>query len=197
MDTGLLVDLVTGAVGAQPRDSALHLQQFELGLVQFLLEPRELTLGDSQLPVALLVGGVAAAEQFQLLLLVLRAGVGLRRDLAQLHFQLIDAATGGGKPVLKAGPFDLGEVGAVLRGLALRTHVEDGLLRVLHPLPQPPAERAALGASAPRLPFPFFYRTREKNHSASAPIPMFGNHAATAGSTTCFVASDAAMFAIT
>ncbi len=145
VDAGLLVDLVPGAVGAQPRDRAFHLQQLELGLIKLLLQPRELTLGDSQLPVALLVGGVAAAEQFQLLLLVLRSRVGLRRNLAQLHFQLVDAATGGSQAVLKAGPFDLSEIGPVLRGLALRAHVEHRLLRILHALPKTAPQSAPFG----------------------------------------------------
>ena len=57
------------------------------------------------------------------------------------------------------------------------------------------AARVAQGSRA--FPPVISYRIRAKNHSAIAPIPMFGSHAATAGSTICFVASDAATFANT
>jgi hypothetical protein len=57
---------------------------------------------------------------------------------------------------------------------------------------------AALVAWVPRAFLPVMgYLIRAKNHSAIVPIPIFGSHAATAGSTICFVANDAATFANT
>ncbi len=57
---------------------------------------------------------------------------------------------------------------------------------------------AVLVAWVPRAFLPVMgYLIRAKNHSAIVPIPIFGSHAATAGSTICFVANEAATFANT
>ena len=86
----LLIDLVTRAVGPQPGNGAFNLQELEPPLVELLLEPAQLTLDHGHFAIALLEHRIAAAEQFELLLLVGRAGVDLMGDFAQLHFHFAD-----------------------------------------------------------------------------------------------------------
>ena len=131
---GLRIDLVPGAVGAQPRHGALELQKVELGLLEQLLLPAEFALDDRELAVALLENGIGTAEQIQELLLVGGAAVHLRAHLPQLHLEFRQVVAARLDALLEAGPLDPGETGLVLRLFLLGTQVEGGLLRVLQAL---------------------------------------------------------------
>jgi len=139
----LLVDLVTRGLRAQPRDGAVKLQELELGLLEIPVDPGQLTLGDAELPVVLLVDGVAASEEAKLHLPVLGTRVHLGRHLAQLHLELAQGVPRGLEPVREAGTPDPRQVRRVLSLLLLRPQVVDRLLGVLD---------ALIEAAALRLP---------------------------------------------
>src|SRR5690606_19714069 len=104
------------------------------GLGQFALD-------DGQLAIAVLEDGVGAAEERKLHLLVLRAGVHLRGQFAELHFEFGEILFAGFKTLGEAGALHLGEAGLVLGLLLLRTKIKDSLLGVLHAL----GERSTFG----------------------------------------------------
>ncbi len=91
---------------------------------------------------------IGAAEQRELHLLVLRAGVHLRSQLAELHLEFTEVVLAGGEPVDEALTTDVRHVGGVLSLLALRAEIEDGLLCVLHALHQRRARGLLLVESA-------------------------------------------------
>jgi hypothetical protein len=87
---GLLVNFVARTIRAEPCDGAVKLEKLKLGLLQVLFEFGEFAFDDALLAVALLENRVAAAEQSQLELLVLRRTVALRGDFPELHFQFTE-----------------------------------------------------------------------------------------------------------
>ena len=93
MRGGFLIDLVAGTIGAETGDVALELKELELRLLDLLLMLGQLGLDDGELAVAILEDGVGAAEERQLELLVLRAGVHLGRQLVELHFEFAEVGT--------------------------------------------------------------------------------------------------------
>ncbi|OQB95849.1 MAG: hypothetical protein BWX86_01052 [Verrucomicrobia bacterium ADurb.Bin122] len=144
VDGSLLIDLVAGAIGAQARHAAFELEQVELCLLEILLEFAELALDHGELAVAVLESGVGAAEQVELHLLVLRAGVDLFVELADLHLDFAEVGARRLQALGEAVALEVGHVGGVFGLLFLRTNVVHGLLRILHAL----VERGTLGAAA-------------------------------------------------
>ena len=98
------LDLISQIFGAQAGDCAFKLEGLELCLLEILLELAQRPLADGQVAVPLLKDGVGAAEQVELHLLVLRPGVSLHGDFAQLHLDFPEPRPRGGQPVLQTRP---------------------------------------------------------------------------------------------
>ena len=144
MRAGLLIHLVTRAIRAQSRYDALKLEELEFRLLEVLLNLREFAFNDRELTVALLEDGVAAAEKAELVLFILRGGVALGGDFAQLHLEFAEIAAGRTEAILEAGTTDVREIGGVFGGFFLRAHVVNSLLGVLHALVETTAQTLLL-----------------------------------------------------
>jgi len=141
MCTGLLIDLVTGAIGTKAGDAALGLEELKLGLAELFFDFAKLAFNDSEFAVALLKHVVGRAEERELLLLVLRTGVRLLGDFAKLHFEFAERIARAGQPVFEAAAFGLRKVGLVFGSFLLGAKIVGGLLGVLDAL----VELGALG----------------------------------------------------
>jgi hypothetical protein len=140
----LLLDLISRTIRPQPRDGALELEQLEACLLQVLLEPRNLAVGDRDIAIPLLESGVGRTEQPQLHLAILGTAVDLLAHLAQLHLDLAEVIARSGQPLAQASASGVCKRRRVAGSLDARSNIVNGLLRLLHAAPEVLARRPAL-----------------------------------------------------
>ena len=103
-------------------------------VLQLLFELGGLGFDHRELAVAVLEHGVGAAEQGELHLFVLRAGVDLRGQLVELHVELAQVGARSLQAVGKPGAFNHRKVGGILGLFLFRAQIENRLLGLLHAL---------------------------------------------------------------